>query len=138
LAAKKPMWNFKFYHQNCIDILTWYVILQVLTKRWHVIVVTCRSSIIRSSIINCQLIVHSLVHCAKINKKIMCLFTILLSSGTAACIASRWLQLGPSSYIGFGKEISYLVRYLGTVRFQNEPENIKQPPGEINIFVIRW
>jgi len=54
------------------------------------------------------------------------LFTISLSYGIALCTASRWLQYGPSSYVGFGKGISCFVRYLGTLRFQSEPENIKQ------------
>jgi hypothetical protein len=35
---------------------------------WHNSVETCSSSVIRSSIINCQWIVHFLVHCAKLKK----------------------------------------------------------------------
>jgi len=56
------------------------------------------------------------------------LFKISLSYSIALSIASRRLRYGPSSYVGFRKGISCLVRYLGTLRFQNEPENIKTNP----------
>ena len=60
--------------------------------------------------------------------KIWCvLFTISLSCGIALCAASRWLQYGSSSYVGFRKGVSSLVRYLGNLRFQNEPENKNKP-----------
>jgi hypothetical protein len=66
------------------------------------------------------------------NKKLCVLFKISLSYSIASCTASRWLQYGPSSNVGFGKGISCFVRYLGTLRFQNEPQNIKQTLEEVN------
>jgi len=62
LTLAKNVWNFKLYYQDCIDILTRYWLQAAW--RLHNNVETCRGRVMRRSIINCQLIVHLLVHCA--------------------------------------------------------------------------